>query len=48
MKMEIDFGIIAGFVFGINLFNNETDEGVEYNAQLFLGIFCIHITWVDS
>ena len=45
--MEIEFGFVAGIVFGINLFNESTDEGIEYNVQIFLGVFCIHISWVD-
>jgi len=46
--MQIDVGIVAGFVCGINLFNEDTNEGVEYNVQLFLGVLCIHLSWVDS
>jgi hypothetical protein len=46
--MQIDFGIVAGFMCGFNLFNEDTDEGVEYNVQLFLGVLCIHLSWVGS
>ena len=44
--MEIGIGIIKGMLLGIR--NFEATEDVPYNeVQLFVGPFCLYITWAD-
>jgi len=43
--MEVSFGFVHGFIFGINYFAHDADDSVECTFQIFIGILAIEIFW---
>lgn len=47
-KMEISFGLLQGFVFGINYYDFEAEDNIECVVQVFIGIVAIEFMWYES
>jgi hypothetical protein len=43
--MEVSFGFVHGFIFGVNYFVQDADHSVECTLQIFIGVLAIEINW---
>jgi hypothetical protein len=43
--MEVSFGFVHGFIFGVNYFAQDADYVIECTFQIFIGILAIEINW---
>lgn len=47
-QMEVSFGFVHGFIFGVNYFAQDADDVIECTLQIFVGILAIEISWDES
>ena len=47
-QMEVSFGFIHGFIFGVNYFAQDADDSIEGTFQIFIGILAIEIFWNEA